>query len=449
MHFLTGYMHTALLLAFSLNLSRSEWTAKRVLCVTGVFYAPYTVLATVFNITLLIVYVWVLFVILALRLLFKLPWQQSIFLGIFASFFGVVLEYVFLLIIVLLPEVAQTFIFDHLFIPRTIAIAYYALLYIFSERLKNNEPLTLAHFATTHWILYFVLFTFFADFNLARFYDIQPTIYNVPELIVVILFLLFFLYNLIHMENITKMLKFKEKLEYQKLLEQEIELQRRRNYEQLVATHAKFQTYQDSVEEAMSEIWNMGSVVFTKQGRARQIESYQTLLFRIHELKQNFNLAFCTGNETLDVVLSSKDELARKQNIKLKGDLDLLDGYHLDSEVVGGILINVLDSAIETVGVIADMECEKVISISILAQEGCLDISIEYPADSWVKTKEAHNHKDVGLQISKKLTEKIKGEFKAVMEEYYYTINIQVPLYEKYKQKQEPRIWPDKYRMLP
>jgi len=71
----------------------------------------------------------------------------------------------------------------------------------------------------------------------------------------------------------------------QKLLEQEVQLQRFKNYEQLAATHEKFKNYQDSIDAVTSDIWNMGALVYSKQGRARQFEQYQTLLFRIHQLK--------------------------------------------------------------------------------------------------------------------------------------------------------------------
>jgi hypothetical protein len=215
----------------------------------------------------------------------------------------------------------------------------------------------------------------------------------------------------------------------QKNVEQEVQLQRLRNYEQLTATHEKFKSYQESIDEVMAGIWDMGVVVQTKQGRARQIEQYQSLLFRIHQLKQNFNLSYCTGDEILDVVLSSKGDLALKKNIRIQTDIGRLIDLQYDSEIVGSILINVLDAAIETVEVIADEDCEKAIALSFEVKDDSLCIAIEYPADRWEEIKRIHNAKRVSLRIAKKLTEKIKGEFHTIFEDYYFTINIKLPLH--------------------
>jgi hypothetical protein len=221
----------------------------------------------------------------------------------------------------------------------------------------------------------------------------------------------------------------KNKALSQKLVEQEVQLQRFRNYEQLAATHEKFKNYQESIDEVMGGIWDMGAMVHTKQGRARQIEQYQNLLFRIHLLKQNFNLSYCTGDEMLDVILSSKGDLALTKNIRILADVGRLTDLPYDSEVLGGILINLLDAAIETVAVIEDEDCEKAIALSCGVETDYLDIEIEYPANAWEGIREVHDVKRVSLQIARGLTEKIEGQFHTAFEEYYCTVSIKLPLY--------------------
>jgi len=225
MFHLTGYIQTIILIAAMFNVSKTRWTPKQAFWATGIIYIPFTVMVAFFNINLLNVYAWVLFAILAIRVAFRLSWRQSIFIGVFINFINVVMEYVIILIISLLPETAQTLILDNLYIPRTIVIACCALLYIFSTRFKYSEHPPLAHFASIHWILYFLAFGFFGDFNLAQFYDTQPTIYNTPGIIIVVLFLIFFLYNLLYLnslnDHIVKKLEAEHKLE---LTEKELEI---------------------------------------------------------------------------------------------------------------------------------------------------------------------------------------------------------------------------------
>jgi two-component system sensor histidine kinase AgrC len=68
-------------------------------------------------------------------------------------------------------------------------------------------------------------FSLFADYNLTRLYNAQFTIYNFPELTILVLFFIFFLFHLIHLKNlhanIAKTLEAEFELE---LAEKELEL---------------------------------------------------------------------------------------------------------------------------------------------------------------------------------------------------------------------------------
>jgi len=133
-------------------------------------------------------------------------------MGVLLNFISLVSEYISLLVIVVLPEIVQAYILNNFYILRIIAATCYIFLYVFSKRLKGSENSPFEHFYSTHWILYFLILGLFADYNLANLYE-QFAPQNLPEVIVIILFLLFFLYNLIYMSTTAKALEVKKRLE--------------------------------------------------------------------------------------------------------------------------------------------------------------------------------------------------------------------------------------------
>ena len=225
---LLGYIHMVLLLAFILNLSNTEWTIKKVFLAAAIIMIPNIVMVMILGITLITVYSGMLLMILTCRLLFKQSWKKCMFMGVLVNFAGVVIEYIALLISHLFLLSMNVFIYEHLFILRVIASLYFVSLYIISRKFRNSEHSPLEHFASNHWIIYFLVFAIFADFNMSSMYSgEQLTAHSFPEMIVVILFLVFFLYNLIYLSklnsNITQKLKVEQQLEITKL---ELETQR-------------------------------------------------------------------------------------------------------------------------------------------------------------------------------------------------------------------------------
>jgi len=213
---LMGFLQVVLLLAFILNIAKIKWEAKHLLFALAVIQIPYSIIVFIFSITLLTVYIWILFVILAFRLSFKLSWRKSIFIGVFINFISLAIEYTNFLIIVLLTEDMQEIWFDSLYIHRVASIIFYTLLYIFSKRIRRSEYSPLDHFASTHWILYFLIFAAFADYNLANLYN-EFAVYNVPEVIVIVMFLLFFLYNILYLSSAAKAFNLKRELKTQQI----------------------------------------------------------------------------------------------------------------------------------------------------------------------------------------------------------------------------------------
>lgn len=215
-----GYLSVVLLTASMLNIAKIEWKLKQVLLAIAVLQIINVIVTSVFNITLLTIYLWVLLTVLVFRALFKQPWIKSVFIAVFANFITAIIEYAVILVIIASPESAKVLMLENLYISRAISTAVFALLYVFSRRFKDRESSPFEHFASIHWILYFLAFGFFTDYNLMRMFAVFPTTCNLPnssEIIVMVLFLLFFLYNLIFLNkltnNIAKTLKAEQQLE--------------------------------------------------------------------------------------------------------------------------------------------------------------------------------------------------------------------------------------------
>ena len=228
---LAGYFTIAFMMAFILNLTGTEWTVRRLLFTLAAIEVPHVLLILIFNTTLVTVYTWMALVILAFRISFKQSWRRSIFAGVFVNFSSVVGEYVSLLLLTALPEATQSLMLNNLYISRAIVMICFFLLYIFSKRFKGAGYPPLEHFASTHWIIYFLVFTVFADYNLIRIFDRFPVqalpdtteisllilfLYT-AEVVVLILFLIFFVFNMLHMSNlssnIAKTLRLEQRLE--------------------------------------------------------------------------------------------------------------------------------------------------------------------------------------------------------------------------------------------
>ena len=223
----------------------------------------------------------------------------------------------------------------------------------------------------------------------------------------------------------------KNKQLHQKILEMELKLQeevlKQKNYEQLLATHERLKNYQEEVDLCMRDLWEMETESFLRQSRAKRLEHQQALVFKVMHLRQKYHTTYCTGSETLDVALASKGDLATKKDIILDARTDLLFEYQHDASVIAGIMTHVLDHAIETVGAVANIEVEKVITLSMATEGDNCKIVVEYPSDSREGIKKLLNHEDIGIQIARGMAEKYQGRFSIDCEEYWCTITIQLP----------------------
>jgi len=211
-----------------------------------------------------------------------------------------------------------------------------------------------------------------------------------------------------------------------KSLTQELRI---KNYEQLFATHEKFKGYQDHVDQIMTGLWGVLRDDYGLKDRKERVESYKGILAQITQLKQNSNLMFCVDDEILNVVLSSKDDLARKKGIIIEPEIMIdpeEDSY--DSGIIGSILMIVLDNAIQTVDSIDDIEGEKIINLAVKIEDEVCEIIIENPADRMIELIKTVEHQGAALRVAGELAERCNGSLTTNCEDYYITTKVEIPL---------------------
>ncbi|MCL2580462.1 MAG: hypothetical protein FWE32_10615 [Oscillospiraceae bacterium] len=203
-----------------------------------------------------------------------------------------------------------------------------------------------------------------------------------------------------------------------------------KNYQQLMATHQKFKSYQEAVDEIMANLWKMLKDEYALMDRDMQISAHQMVLLQITQLRQSFNLAYCTGDEILDVVLSSRDNIVREKGIKLQVKFNLPETHDFNSSIIGGVLTHVLDNAIDTVDAVGNMDSEKIIELSIEVENEFCEIIAEYPADRLTELKTLLEHHSIALCIATGIVERFHGTLETICEDYYITTKVQLPIRE-------------------
>ena len=223
---LTGYLYWFLSLGFALNICNVECTIKRVLITTLVIQLIVAVVTAIsdFDFAMLVViYSSVLVAVVALRIFVVRSWRQSIFIVMIFNLTNVIIEYLLLLGVILQSEATQGFLLDNLYIARIVSIILMVGLYVFSKIFRYREYLPLEHFATAPWILYLSIFALFADYNIVGWLE-NLEAQSLPDVIIVILFLVFFSLNLVHLKNIREKMIIEYQLEYaeQELMAQQL-----------------------------------------------------------------------------------------------------------------------------------------------------------------------------------------------------------------------------------
>ena len=198
----------------------------------------------------------------------------------------------------------------------------------------------------------------------------------------------------------------------------------------LSAVVQKFQSYQDSIDEITKNLWHSLKDDHDNSSRAIRIERSKEILAQIAILRESYSLSIGTGDDIIDVVITSASQRAKAKNITLKHEIDLPIGHTFDSSVIGGMLMHILDNAIETVGAITDIDGEKVIEVSLKTREKICNILVEYPADSLIEVKQLLAHQDTALRVVKGLTKRYLGDIHTRCEDYYFTVDISLPLDE-------------------
>jgi len=216
------------------------------------------------------------------------------------------------------------------------------------------------------------------------------------------------------------------------LMEHEIQTQKQehkvKNLERLLVTAEKYEEFREFIDAILADLWDIMKAVRSPKGGREQIAKYESIIQQIAEVKGKYNFTYFTGDDVLDMVLLSRDNLAQKKNIKMKLNIDSVPEQDYDSGTIGGILMSVLDHAIETVDIIEDTDVERIVVFSMEIKDEIFEIIVENPTDKFKETEELLHHQDIALYVAKKLAKDCEGEVEIVCEEFYFTTTIRLPL---------------------
>jgi len=217
------------------------------------------------------------------------------------------------------------------------------------------------------------------------------------------------------------------------ILEHQLQYQKQdlkiKNYELLYATYEKFKGYQEQVDEIMTDLWEVLKYDNSFADRETRVANYNKILFKITALQQTSNIMHCIDDEVLNMILSSRHDLAKKKGIIIEPKVVLSFEHSYDSSVIGGMLMIVLDNAIEMVDSLYNVQGDKVIALSIEVENDICEILVENPADRMIEYKSLMDHQDIALRVAKDMAARYEGgSLTTSCEDYYFSVKIVLPL---------------------
>ena len=210
------------------------------------------------------------------------------------------------------------------------------------------------------------------------------------------------------------------------------ELQRQelktKSYEHFSSAIEKFVDFQEGVDEITKDSWIALKDEYSMLRRDYRIDQYKMILSKVTQLKQSFNMIYRTGDALLDTALSSMDALARKKDIRIESNIDFPDEYKYESGFIGSILVHVLGNAIEIVDSVDDIECEKIIELSVEVNSEAIKIIVANPADKLTEMRMEEKDSYPALKVVQSMISRYKGTIEAKCEYYYFDVEIELPL---------------------
>ena len=155
----------------------------------------------------------------------------------------------------------------------------------------------------------------------------------------------------------------------------------------------------------------------------------------LDKIVSDYDSFFKTGNEAVDVILTEKELLCKKKDIRFTAMIDGSKFSFLKESDVYSLLGNVIDNAIEATSKLENEE-ERVISISTETKGGLLLIHEEnfYDGNIIIKNNEFQTIKKnkayhgFGLKSIKLLTERYHGDLSLRTDNNRFVIDILIPI---------------------
>jgi len=260
--------------------------------------------------------------------------------------------------------------------------------------------------------------------SLLGFLDLKVSHNDFIKLIVV-----FFLINLIYLVVLLYLHR-----NYEERIKNQQKKMMVRTYEEVGVTIDTFQSYQGQVNDCLTSLWS-----YSKRNKLPEIETY---INRLYLIKNQFDRLYNTGDPHIDKVLTGKSALAHKYEILLITIVELPEsGVYYDSAVAAVIVMNLLDNAIRAIN--EDDIADDYRQIELVIQEKHSQLAI---CCKNITARKGRNKQEIakltdpwqpglGLKIVKDSVEKLQGRMSIEHENYYFSINIELPLTVERNQK--------------
>lgn len=244
--------------------------------------------------------------------------------------------------------------------------------------------------------------------------------FNITMILFCYTFLLFFIIDQLIFSNynLTQSQLMQERLQMQGIYYQDME-----------AYNQNMSRYKHDMMNHLNSIYGM-----LEKGDIEETKKY---LLSFTANLQSVKPVINTGNSVIDVILNSKVDLAKKNNISCHNNIVVPPDIDIDSVDLSIILSNLLDNAIEAN---LKISSQRFIDTNIHIYKNSLFISVKNSFNGQIKTlnstfistkKNAENH-GLGLKNVEFVVHKYNGTLTTEYDQHIFTLSIMLPL-EKQK----------------
>ena len=167
---------------------------------------------------------------------------------------------------------------------------------------------------------------------------------------------------------------------------------------------------------------------FLEMGKVDEASAY---IAQISDFVKRNDIAVRSGNALVDAVLGSKLAKAIRFGIDVDYSIDITEPIDTDMMLIGGMLGNLLDNAIEACQKIHTIETDRYIFLTISLHGGMLHVTIKNTREAGASAGDlppkAEAQRGLGLVNVRRTVEKFRGSMSIQEAPGEYTVKIQMP----------------------